>query len=458
MHGHSGTGKTQLLLHLLLSVQLPPPIGLSKRALYISTEADLPTNRLSQLLAEHTTFSEFPSDTQTPSLENVLSVTTVDLETQDHILNYQVPIAVPRYDVGLVVIDSITANYRVESSVDSVSGIVERSWELKKLGYLLRTLAVKHNIAVVVANQVSDRFDSSLDLPFATEGLHELPDHLLGQSTRLTSSPPLPTESSSQPQQVVNNSESHQLETFPTPSSAAEPRHSEPSPTSHHEDYYDDRPIIRIPKLDSILNFDYQQPFFTGWGNPSSHLRSRSFNPAQNLKNPALGLVWANQIGCRIVLKFKQDNRHHRVFGNSNHAVSEILAEPTSSDLTEIAAVMDRTEDTPVQPALFKGTALEIHDSQDEIISLPTSSRGTPNSQPNHSATSPQVNGGGITSPASQSKLRKRQMQVVFSPWATGIPYQPDKNCPRNTTSRELDSMYEPMEYEILPHGIRGIQ
>ena len=49
----SGAGKTQLLLSLLLSAQLPPPHGLSRPTLYISTESPLPTLRLNQLLRTH---------------------------------------------------------------------------------------------------------------------------------------------------------------------------------------------------------------------------------------------------------------------------------------------------------------------------------------------------------------------------------------------------------------------
>lgn len=51
--GESGVGKTQLLLSLLLAVQLPPPRGLGRRALYVATEAPLATARLAQMVRAH---------------------------------------------------------------------------------------------------------------------------------------------------------------------------------------------------------------------------------------------------------------------------------------------------------------------------------------------------------------------------------------------------------------------
>ena len=49
-----------------------------------------------------------------PSLDRVISILTPDLESQDHILRYQLPVAVRRHNVGLVVLDSVAANYRAE--------------------------------------------------------------------------------------------------------------------------------------------------------------------------------------------------------------------------------------------------------------------------------------------------------------------------------------------------------
>ena len=42
------------------------------------------------------------------------------------------------------------------------------------------------------------------------------------------------------------------------------------------------------------MTLDHQQRFFTGWGSSPTN--------NDNLKTPSLGLVWANQIACRIAL------------------------------------------------------------------------------------------------------------------------------------------------------------
>jgi DNA repair protein RAD57 len=155
----SGTGKTQILLTLLLSAQLPEPHGLSRPTLYISTEHPLPTSRLTQLLKTHPALQAHSSP---PSLSRILTLQTPDLESQEHILTYQLPVALARHKIGLCIIDSIAANYRAERPEGQIShspsALAYRSNQLVRLGTLLRSLARAHNCAIVVANQVSDRF------------------------------------------------------------------------------------------------------------------------------------------------------------------------------------------------------------------------------------------------------------------------------------------------------------
>jgi DNA repair protein RAD57 len=107
----SGAGKTQFLLTLLLSAQLSPPHGLSSPVLYISTESALPTTRLSQLLRSHTYFNSLE---QNPTLDAIHSIVTPDLESQDHILRFQVPVIIQRFGIRLLILDSVAANYRAE--------------------------------------------------------------------------------------------------------------------------------------------------------------------------------------------------------------------------------------------------------------------------------------------------------------------------------------------------------
>lgn len=245
---NSGSGKTQFLLRLLLAVQLPSPRGLSKQAIYISTEAPLATPRLSQYLTSHPYLSSLPDD-QTPSLHNVLAINAMDLETQEHILNYQLPVAIARYNVGLVVVDSITANFRAEHTSHDVSSMSTRSGELAKLGLLLRNLAAQNDIAVVVANQVSDRLES-----IASGG-----NHLSQQPPDLHASSPAMSPALSQ---LAEDDGSYLIGTR------------------------------------SELSLLHQQRFFTGWGDSSPH-----YGTGPTLKTPALGFVWTTQIACRIALK-----------------------------------------------------------------------------------------------------------------------------------------------------------
>ena len=145
--------------------------GTGRRAIYISTEAAMPTGRLLQMCDA--------LDEQHPLLDvaldpnNVLAIICTDLELQDHIMRFQLPTAVERYNIGLVIIDSIAANYRSEFErpakrqkdadgkpigESGPAQMARRGAELVNLGQRLKELARRYNLAVVVANQVSDRF------------------------------------------------------------------------------------------------------------------------------------------------------------------------------------------------------------------------------------------------------------------------------------------------------------
>ena len=182
----------------------------------------------------------FQSHNAPPSLSRILGIQTPDLESQEHIITYQLPIAIARHNVGLVVIDSIAANYRAEGSGShEPAALAERSGQLLKLGSLLHKLARQYDCAIVVSNQVADRF---APIPFS-------PSSTASKPRDITSSPSQPPSSLSQPQTHVLNP----------------------------------------------LTLDHQLRFFSGWGSdPNSDYH--------NLKSPSLGMVWANQLACRLVL------------------------------------------------------------------------------------------------------------------------------------------------------------
>lgn len=203
-------------------------------------------------------------------MSRILTLQTPDLESQDHILTYQLPIALVRHNIGLIVLDSITANYRAEQT--NPAALATRSTQLIKLGSLLQNLAREHDCAIIVANQVGDRFS----LP---------PPSVASAAINAGATPPASRPSSlaaAGPNALLFSS-----------SPASTPSHAHTRSAS---------------LAPAVLSLDHQQRFFTGWGDsysPAAHSTSSSQPPQssqQNLKTPSLGLVWANQIACRVAL------------------------------------------------------------------------------------------------------------------------------------------------------------
>lgn len=256
--GESGAGKTQFLLSLCLAVQLPPPQGPGRKAVYLSTESGLATHRLAQIIASNRLLNRLhPRDR--PSLDNIFTAATPDLESQDHILQYQVPVLLARHNIGLLVIDSVAANFRAEFERQPSHGsnMAARSADLVRLGALLRDLARRHNLAVVVANQVADRFSST---PAPS---HQSPVYGLAPATQES-----PLASRTLP--ILE----------PPPSSSA---------SSVRSCLPEDKHLAQ-----AALRLDHQQRWFTGWGDDPFAQAS--------LKTPSLGLVWSTQISCRLAL------------------------------------------------------------------------------------------------------------------------------------------------------------
>lgn len=139
-----------------------------------------------------------------------------------------------------------------------------RSAELVKLGQFLRDLAREHNLAVVVSNQVADRFGGSGgNSPVLQRGG--------GGGGGGIQSSPLARRSG-----LVTG---HPVPSIPTPSGNTDRLPS--TPFVHTVD---------------PMSLDHQQRFFTGWGDSPLLVHS------SNMKTPSLGLIWTTQIACRISL------------------------------------------------------------------------------------------------------------------------------------------------------------
>ena len=301
--GASGAGKTQFLLTLLLSVQLAPPRGLGRTAVYISTEAALSTDRLSQLLAHHPRLTGLDAS-ERPSLDGVRSITVPDIESQDHILQYQLPVSVRRHGVGLVVIDSVAANYRAEFDRrrgESVS-MARRANDLMRLGALLRDVARIENVAVVVANQVADRISS--DDPVVAAAAAAAAAGATGGMGMGWSTP----ESSLSLKENMQPG-AGQDQVFPA----------------------------------DVLGLDHQQRWFTGWGDEQQAPDKAGFGMSpiaaehlQNLKTPSLGHAWTLQLSARIAL-VKEERRQAHPSTSVARADAEAGAEAETVQRNETA-------------------------------------------------------------------------------------------------------------------------
>ncbi|KAL4978385.1 P-loop containing nucleoside triphosphate hydrolase protein [Aspergillus desertorum] len=423
--GESGSGKTQFLLGLLLAVQLQPPRGAGRSAIYISTESPLPTNRLSQLIESHPFLSTLSRE-HAPSLERILSINAMDLESQDHILNYQLPVAIKRYNVGLVVIDSITSNYRAEHTSHDVSGLSTRSGELAKLGQRLRNLAASENVAIVAANQVSDRFegDSPLLFPRATGDRTPMSSPATQQARDYHVE--LGREAAASPSSRVRPPEPGNVELnqhiLVIPQSTPNLPSSSPLPTQDDQPQFDGSYLVGNPVRNEILSLQHQQRFFTGWGDfpqPLAHSTQSGFQRA-TFKTPTLGLVWTTQIACRIALK-----------KYSRPAIIDPMIDGNSTIPAQDPAPQE--QDEPSEFELRSGAAPRPEENSAHPNALTTT---TVKNVPVPSAPRP-----------SQSIERpiQRTMKLVFAPWAGGFA--------------PLSSEFgDEVEFEIWRGGIKAVE
>ncbi|KAJ5985524.1 hypothetical protein N7499_008192 [Penicillium canescens] len=464
--GESGSGKTQFLMSLCLAVQLPKPYGLRRRSLYISTEHPLSTPRLSQLIECHPILSTLPAE-EAPSLEDILSINAMDLEAQDHILNYQLPVAIQRYNIGLVIIDSITSNYRAEHSSTDAIALATRSNELAKLGHMLRNLAVEENIAIVVANQVSDRFDmpdipddpdtdedpsTQSDMPSQTEDF----DFTVAMSQPPMSQPPMSQPQMSQPQmsqpQMSQPSMSQPVNidfetTQQPPSDSQDPPSSSAIPSSQFYGYDDEDAFQKSHcdtdlTLEQAMSVNLQERFFTGWGD--------DFSSHTSLKNPAMGLFWSSQIACRIALK-KEESAPGVAAG----------AYPAFTPETEEATEPESTDEKPISASEF------LRSSQDQPnIDQDIEPRDIPapnfNDRASHDS---QLYSPDRIAPGSQDqdldhipdRVTRRTMKLVFSPWTAGPTEKEEYPLPQTPPGRPTGPPTDEVDFEIWAGGLRSV-
>ncbi|KAJ5727743.1 DNA recombination and repair protein Rad51 C-terminal [Penicillium malachiteum] len=422
--GESGSGKTQFLLSLLLAVQLPKPHGLQKNAIYISTEHPLATNRLEQLMECHPYLASLPAD-QAPTLQNVLSINAMDLETQDHILNYQLPVAIDRYNVGLVIMDSITSNYRAEHTNHSMLALSARSTELAKLGQMLRNLAAKENIAIIVANQVSDRFEPietvNNDIP-SRSGFPSTQGQGFSMRESGTASPLHRNRADLLP--------STQQSPYDAPSSSSPASSQFPM----EDDQFDGSYIIGNAARNDLMSLLHQERFFTGWGD--------SVYRTSSLKTPALGFFWSTQIACRIALK----KQTHSMF------VPWEGAFPLSTPLEQTGT--QELKGSVRKPGFL--SARETHTGEPKSEFTTSDEKDTGGKSPVEDSLEQQLQRARSPPPPETRTITKRIMKVVFAPWTAGPEKSQEDGA--DGESRSMKRRVDETAFEIWKGGLRSIE
>ncbi|KAJ2682918.1 DNA repair protein rhp57 [Coemansia spiralis] len=166
--GESASGKTQLCIQLAISAQLPEAYGgLDGDVIYISTEGPFPVNRLESMVYPlvHRVCGEDYANAVDPAdfMHRIQVAEFENMETMFHAFDYKVPALLSTGNVRLMIVDSIAAHLRFNTSNDnsgqSLSAFYkERSDSLVSMGAKFKRWANEFNCAFVFINQVTDLF------------------------------------------------------------------------------------------------------------------------------------------------------------------------------------------------------------------------------------------------------------------------------------------------------------
>jgi meiotic recombination protein DMC1 len=149
--GPPNCGKTQMCHSLAVAAQLDGQKVTGSLVLYIDTEQTFNPVRIFEIAARRRLDED-------QVLANVLITRANSVAKQEQILE-QIPDLCKSNNIILLIIDSVIRNYRAKFT--GRSNLVERQQRVCKFMHALSNLAVKHDIAVVITNQVSDRPESS---------------------------------------------------------------------------------------------------------------------------------------------------------------------------------------------------------------------------------------------------------------------------------------------------------
>ncbi|KAJ3543760.1 hypothetical protein NMY22_g3022 [Coprinellus aureogranulatus] len=152
-------------MQLSLSVQLPHELGgISGSTCYLTTSAKLATGRLKQLSEHHPAFHASHL-AGALGLQNVHTLSASTIPILDNVLSILLPNFIrsrsgARNPVKLVVVDALTELFHSSEKTTKTS-IFTRSKDLNRIASALHNIASTYNVAILVLNEVIDRFDRS---------------------------------------------------------------------------------------------------------------------------------------------------------------------------------------------------------------------------------------------------------------------------------------------------------
>lgn len=145
--GPSGSGKSTLALQIMAQRLNADE---TFKGLYISTDSTFSATRLRQICADKSTelFLSFA--------DRILVQHLGDLESQDHFIQYFLENLVQVESIAMIVIDSISANFRVCTRAK------ESTQSLYRSAFILRNLATRYGCQIICINQITASMTETL--------------------------------------------------------------------------------------------------------------------------------------------------------------------------------------------------------------------------------------------------------------------------------------------------------
>ncbi|XP_044009084.1 DNA repair protein XRCC3-like isoform X2 [Aphidius gifuensis] len=146
IYGEAGCGKTQLALQLCLSSQIKKSNDQSTYTIYICTESIFPSKRLQELLKTSTISKSHKVSSDYILVEHVSKVTELETCILEKIPTF---LSNKKRKLGLIIIDSIAAAYRVEYEENKLKN---RAKSLRTIGHALHKYSRLFNVSAVMDN------------------------------------------------------------------------------------------------------------------------------------------------------------------------------------------------------------------------------------------------------------------------------------------------------------------